>query len=254
MVEDAERDATRDGRVVEIAHERVGPPSTLPLPVRPIGVAAVAGPAVEGHQAERLDLDGHGLPAALAHMDRRRLGMAGSSPVPDLDLRPAQLLGRPPARGRPHPPRFAEDAFAVAVLLGDDDEREVVETQWRVRPPEAEAGVGLGRCPARRSSETDMRSPPTVTSPLHVPTCAKRMASRRILPPCRTTCGGSSTAGNEPCHVRSTSMTSCSQRTAISSSGVTTSKRNGPTTCSVRSSGIASEARTVIWRGPRRTV
>src|SRR5699024_11054558 len=58
---------------------------------------------------------------------------SGAGAVVDLHSRPAQLLD--PAVGE-HPTRVVETAMAVGALLQDDHQREVVEPQRDVRPPE----------------------------------------------------------------------------------------------------------------------
>jgi hypothetical protein len=83
------------------------------------------------------------------------------------------------------------------------------------------------RVPTHTSGETAMSSPSTRSSPLQVPTWAKREASRMARAPVRMTWCCSITAGNEPSQVRSKPRpwSSPSQISRMRRSGSCTSTR-----------------------------
>ena len=115
------------------------------------------------------------------------------------------------------------------------------------------------RLPSQTAGSTVWVVPSTRSSPSHDPIWAKRWASSATLRagPERQTCGSSSTAGWLPCQVRSkpTPWSSPSHTNRTRSRGSRTSTRNGPTDGFRRSCpSSASEARTLIWRSPTRTV
>ena len=112
------------------------------------------------------------------------------------------------------------------------------------------------RLPSHVDGSTAIVSPPTRTSPVQVPSCAKRVLCRMVRNPLLMMCGSSSTASNEPSHVRSrpTPWSSPSQTTRTRCSGSSTSMRYGPTCWCIRSGPMASEKRAVRMVSPTFTV
>src|SRR5690606_30670345 len=118
-----------------------------PLPVDPVGVAAVARAAVEGDEAPGLDLDDQLLAGLVGGGDGGADRVAGARRVADGDAGPPELLD---AAVGPHPHGVVERPVPVAVLLDDDHDGEAVEAQRGVGPEEAPLRVGLGGPPSRR--------------------------------------------------------------------------------------------------------
>src|SRR5262249_10065890 len=110
------------------------PVPALPLPVAPLRIAAVAGANVQRDRRQRVDLDRDRLAAPGPQRDGGVLGMAAARAIPEVDLRPAEP---PPAAVPPDPHSGVVDAIAVRLLLGQQDDGEVVEPQLAVGPPEA---------------------------------------------------------------------------------------------------------------------
>src|SRR5690606_1828747 len=150
VVDDAEGDPGGDGRVAQVVGGALDPAPAPPPAVAPVGVAAVAGADVEGDVAEGGDLEVERAPAPLPEPQPGPLGQAGAGPVADLDLGPAELLDPPVG---PHPHGVVEGAVPVGLLLDDDDQREALEAQRYVEPPEP--GRGVVRRPARRLGLAD---------------------------------------------------------------------------------------------------
>src|SRR5450756_997289 len=145
MVDHAIRDAARDGGIRQIVYAPRRPVPSLPLAVAPLRVTAVAGADVQGDRGQRVNLDHDRLAAPRLQRDGGALGMAGAAAVPDVDLRPAQLL---PAAVAPDPHGVAVDAVAVRPFLCKQDDGVVIESQLAVHPPESLEARFLG--PARR--------------------------------------------------------------------------------------------------------
>src|SRR5205085_1127645 len=97
------------------------------------GRIAVPGTDLQRYEAQRLHLERQRFAFRCREMNRRALGVAGARAVAKVDARPAELLD--PAVG-PHAGRVVERAEAVGPFLHDDDDREVVEAQRDVQPPE----------------------------------------------------------------------------------------------------------------------
>src|SRR5437588_5708552 len=116
MVDHAERRAGHDLGVVEVVDLALGEVLAPPLAMCPIGVAAVAGAHVQGHEAEGVDLEGHGLAAPFGEVDGGVFGVPRPRPVADVDLGPAQLLPTPVG---PDTRGVVQDAEAVGLLLDD---------------------------------------------------------------------------------------------------------------------------------------
>src|SRR5579872_6800641 len=150
VVDHPERQAPDDGGVAHVDHDALGPRSSPPLTVRPVGVAAVAGPGVQADESERLDLEGERRAGPRAQLDGGPLGVAGARAVADVELGPAEQLVVAARTGAMDAHRLAEQAAARPVLLGDHHHGEIVEAQGHIRPPEAEALLGLGGGPPRR--------------------------------------------------------------------------------------------------------
>ena len=192
VVDHAERDAGDDGGVGQVVLRALDEAAAAPLPVRPVGVAAVAGTDVE-HDRTRASRPR----CRTACRRARRCSTARSGwRVPDRYW--ISTSGQPSCSTRPSPQMRAgvvERAEAVRQLLGDHDDGEVVEPQRHVQPPEALerlVGVATGRLgladrpdaprPVTGADpavgDTTCSSPPTSSTPSHVPTCANREASR----------------------------------------------------------------------------
>ncbi len=136
-------------RAVQVEVDGLHDLGALVHPVAPVGLAAVAGGDPEVHGEQLLDLHGERAARRLREGDRRRVDHAGARHEVEVVLGPAQLLvlaAGPPGGERPGQRAVLEDAGAVAVLLHDVEDREVVEAHRRVVPEERAdlAGVDAG--------------------------------------------------------------------------------------------------------------
>jgi hypothetical protein len=137
VVDVPEGDAGQDGRVGEVDVDPLRPAAPLPRAVRPLGIA-VARAEVQRDEPERLDVDAQRLARRRRAVQGRRLGVPGAGAVADLRTGPAELLD---AAVLPDPGGVVQRPVAVGLLLGDDDDRVVVEAQRHVQPPEPALGL-----------------------------------------------------------------------------------------------------------------
>src|SRR5699024_4838970 len=114
-----------------------------PAPVVPLRVAAVAGADLERERGLRLELDDRVPAAPVGEVDAGGCHLTGAGPVVHLEPRPPELLDRAVGIDA-H--RIVEGAEPLAVLLGYEDDGEIVEPQGAVDPPES-AGPQLLHAP-----------------------------------------------------------------------------------------------------------
>src|SRR4051812_8804524 len=99
------------------------------------------------------------------------LGMPGAGAVVDLHARPPELVDAPVP---PHPHRVVQGAMPLAVLLRDQHDRELLEAQRHVEPPEAETLVvrrpsrGLGLADGTDAPRTVAAAEPGVRVDAHL--------------------------------------------------------------------------------------
>ncbi len=100
VVDHAERDAADDRRIGQVVDGVVGPVTPHPPAVAPVGVAAVAGAAVQRDEGGGLDLELERRAVGVGQVDGGAGRDAGARPVVDVDLE-ASRAARRGRRARP---------------------------------------------------------------------------------------------------------------------------------------------------------
>ncbi len=139
----------------EVVGAGVGPGAAAPRAVLPVVGGWIAGADRQRRGGQDLDLQFLGL-AGVAEVDDGALGVTGARAVGDLGLGPAELAV---AVARADDGRVVQGAVAVGVLLDDDHEEPVLETDRAPDPVEALGRVVLGEPAALLAG--DRPHPPT---------------------------------------------------------------------------------------------
>ena len=149
MIEDAVLRGDHDpgvGLVGEVVGSGLDPLASLPQSVGPLGIGPVPAPGREGDVPEALDLHDQRRSVGGLGRDPRRFRDARSRAIVDLVAGVAERLD--PSVG-PDAQRVVERSEPVAILLCDEDQREVIEAQRNIDPVEATIDLRFGDPTAR---------------------------------------------------------------------------------------------------------